>query len=71
MAEGGPEAIAGLLVGGPRAQGILGLLAAHWWSELGPGVSDCKALNVLGLVPVHWYVQPGPGPSGRQGYVQE
>lgn len=60
----GPR-ISVLLVGGPGAQGILGLMpplmsrAESWvlWLQ-GPGGG--------GLVPGYWCVGPCPGPSGGQ-----
>ena len=39
VAEAGPEARTGFLKGSIQAQGILGLVPAHWWMELGPGPS--------------------------------
>ena len=33
---------------GTGAQDILGLVPACWWAQLGPRVSDCRALGVLG-----------------------
>ena len=42
---------------------ILVLISAHWWMELGPLVSGCRALGVPDLVPVHWHVRPDPGAS--------
>ena len=63
MGEAGPKALAGLLV-------ILGLVPAHWWVELGPQFSECRALGVPGLVLAHWNVGLGLGPSGGQGCVQ-
>ena len=67
MGEACPEARAGSLVGGARDWG---LVPAHWWLELGPGVSGCRALEVPGLVLMHWCVGPGSGPSNGQGCVQ-
>ena len=39
VGEAGPEARAGSVEGRARPQGILGLVPAHWWVELGPGPS--------------------------------
>ena len=42
----GPEGLkagVGLLVGRVGAQGILGLVLAHWWVELGPRVPGASA----------------------------
>ena len=68
--EAGPKARAGWLVGVARAQGVLGIIPAHWWMEVVPRVSGCRALEVLGLVPAYWYVGLGPGPTGGHGHVQ-
>ena len=40
-------------MGGSGALGVLGLMPAHWWAELGPRISGCRALGVPGLVPVN------------------
>ena len=40
VGDAGPEASAGSLKGRVRAQGILGLMPAHWWMGLGPAPSD-------------------------------
>ena len=48
---------------------IMGLVLAHWWAELGPRVSGCRALGIPRLVPVYWYVGLCPGPSGGQRQV--
>ena len=39
----------GLLVGEARAQGVLGLVLAHWWAEPGHRVSGCRALGIPDL----------------------
>lgn len=52
------------------AQGVLGLLADHWWVDLSPRVSGYRILESWGLVPVHWYVGSHSGPSGGLGCVQ-
>ena len=57
------------LMGRAGAQGVLGMVPAHWWVELGPRVSGCRALAVPALVPAHCCVGLGPGPSGGQGHV--
>ena len=62
MGEAGPKARAGSLEGRARAQGILGLVSAHWWVELGPRVSGWRSLGVPGLVPAHWFVGKIPCP---------
>ena len=36
--------------------GILGLVPARWWVELGTSVSGWRVLGALDLVPVHWCV---------------
>ena len=68
VGEAGPKAREGSLVGGPW---ILGLLPAHWYVELSPKVSGCRALGVLCLLPAHWCVEPGLRCSCGQDYVQE
>ena len=50
LGEAGLAATAGLLVGGP---GILGQVSVPWWVELGPRISDCRALGFLDLVLAH------------------
>lgn len=37
-------------------RGVSGLVLTHWWAELGPWVSGCRALGVLRLVPPLWWV---------------
>ena len=44
----------GWLLGGPRAQKVLGTIPAHRWIKQCPMVSGCRALlGVLDLVPVY------------------
>ena len=50
-----------------RAQGILGLVSAHWWVKMDPGVCGYRAMKVSVLVPAHWCVWLGPDSSIRQG----
>ena len=45
-----PGAGISALVGVTEAQGVLGLVLAHWRVEPGPRVSDCRALAVPELV---------------------
>lgn len=42
-----------LLVGGARAQEVLGLMRAHWWVELGPSIFGCMTLVVPEMLSVY------------------
>ena len=54
-----PRAGVHMLVGRSGAQQVLGLVPAHWWVELGLGVSDRRALGILALLPAPWISQCG------------
>lgn len=45
------------------------LILAHWFVDLGPGVSSCRTLRIPVLVPLHWCLGLDPGSSGEQGLV--
>ena len=49
--------------------GILGLVSARCWVELGPRISGHRYLIVPDLLHVPWYVGPASGPSPGQGLV--
>ena len=68
--EAGPEARASSVEGVARIHGILGMVPAPSWLELGLRFSSWRALRVSGLVPVHWSMGPCLGPSDGQDHVQ-
>ena len=50
---GGPGVGVSLLVSGAGAQGVLGLVLAHWYMDFGPATAGCRTSVVPGLVSAH------------------
>lgn len=49
---------------GCRAVVVLGLVAAYWWAELGPGVSSCRTWGSQGWCALAGGWGRGPGCPG-------